>query len=210
VFYVRYKGEGRITGINKKHFPAVVGNGHDSIDVLARQHPRFTAHWRTFLQYLDGDRVPIDGEVVRLSFIGSHTMGCKFTDDTHLLTDSLTSAVCGIFADQPGFNFGRLDVKCASEAAFKRGEFVVIEVNGIASLPTHMFDPENSLRRGYSIFFEHGRWLLKVAAEQRHQTMSLDSYLSIIRRVRHNQQLLNDSHQALMDPADALHGRQSE
>jgi hypothetical protein len=203
VFFVRYQGRARITGINKKHFPTVIGNGVDSIECLARAHYRYTAHWQTFLQYLDIARVPMRDEHVQLSFIGSHTMGCKFTDDTQLLTDKLLTAVEQIFVDQPGFNFGRLDLKCASEAAFRKGEFLVIEVNGVASLPTHMFDPSHSLWRGYQIFFEHGRWLLKIAAEQRRQSMTLDSYRNIAKRVSHNYRLLNDAHQQLMasDPA---------
>ena len=198
VFYVRHQGRARITGINKKHFPTVVGNGVDSIECLARAHYRYTGHWQTFLQYLDIKRVPRQGEWVQLSFIGSHTMGCKFTDDTYLLTDQLSAAVEQIFIDQPGFNFGRLDLKCASEAAFKAGDFVVIEVNGVASLPTHMFDPSHSVWRGYQIFFEHGRWLLKIAAEQHRQPMLLDTYCNIARRVAHNHRLLNDAHQLLM------------
>ena len=30
-FYVRHQGRARITSINKKHFPTVIGNGVDSI-----------------------------------------------------------------------------------------------------------------------------------------------------------------------------------
>ena len=140
VFFVRRQGRNAITGINRKHFPEVTGNGRDSIATLARQHYRYTSHWGLFLKYLDTNRVPADGERVRLSFIGSHTMGCKFTEDTHLVSPALEAAVFAVADSQPGFNFGRLDVKADSEAAFQAGEFVVIEVNGIASLPTNMFD----------------------------------------------------------------------
>lgn len=195
---MRHQGRARITGIHKKHFPTVVGNGVDSIACLARAHCRYTTHWQTFLQYLDVTQVPAKDEQVQLSFIGSHTMGCKFTDAIHLLTDALLVAVEQIFADQPGLNFGRLDLKCASEAAFKQGEFGVIEVNGVASLPTHTFDPRHSLWPGYQIFFEHRRWLLKIAAEQRRQFMPLDSYRNIAKRVARNYRLLNDAHQQLM------------
>lgn len=198
VFYVRHQGKARITGINKKHFPTVVGDGQKDIQLLAREHPRYSNHWATFLQYLDVDRVPLSGESVQLSFIGSHTMGCKFTDDSHLLTTGIEESIFSIFAQQPGFNFGRLDVKAPSEADFLQGKFVVIEVNGVASLPTHMFDPDNSVRQAYGIFLRHGRHLVESASENRHQDMMLDSYRSIIRRVRKNAQLLNSSHQRLM------------
>jgi len=198
VFYVRQKGVGRVTGINRKHFPTVVGDGSKTLLELAREHERFSAHWQTFLQYFDVDRILENGEKLQLSFIGSHTMGCKFTDETDSITSELEAAVCGLFEGQQGFNFGRLDVKAASDAAFQNGEFVVIEVNGVASLPTHMFDPSFSVWQAYRIFLRHARYLLDIAAEQRHQTMDLDSYWGMIQRARRNASQLNASHRELM------------
>ena len=194
VFYVRRDGQAQITGINQKHFPEVTGNGRDTIQALAIRHPRYTDHWGLFLRYLDVTRVPEDGEVVRLSFVGSHTMGCKFTDDLHLSTRELEAAIFSIGASQPGFNFGRLDVKAESEAAFAAGRFHVIEVNGIASLPTQMFDPRHTLSEAYGIFLRHGRYLVETAMEHRHQSMQLDNYRTLWRRAKENHVLLNQIH----------------
>ncbi len=198
VFYVRQYGQGRITGLNKKHFPSVIGNGQDNVETLAKQHYRYTNHWDSFLQDLDTSEVLPKGEEKRLSFIGSHTLGCKFTDDSHLITPELEKAISHLFESQPGFNFGRVDVKCLDEESFKRGEFVVIEVNGVASLPTHMFDPKYSVWQAYKIFLEHGKLLVQIAREQRHQPMELLSYLEVMKRVSANQAMLNDVHQRLM------------
>jgi hypothetical protein len=198
VFYVRLNNQAKITGINKKHFPAVIGNGRDDLRTLAEKHPRYTAHWDSFLQDLDTTQVLARDEEKRLSFIGSHTLGCKFTDDSHLLTPELEAAIFKLFESQPGFNFGRVDVKCADEQAFQRGEFVVIEVNGVASLPTHMFDPKFSVWQAYKIFFEHARLLVKIAREQRHQPMNLLSYSQVIQKVKANAQNLDLVHQRLM------------
>lgn len=197
IFYTRYQGKASITGINKKHFPTVVGNGRDTILALAKQHERYTHHWHSFLQNLDLERVPDNDEVVRLSFIGSHTLGCKFTDDSHLLTPALERAIYAVFADQPGFNFGRVDVKAQSEEALQRGEFVVIEVNGVASLPTHMFDPKFGVIHAYKIFFEHAKYLAKIAREHKDKPMDLLPYRDIIKKVKHNQGLLNQVHEQL-------------
>lgn len=198
VFYIRQNGKPRITGINKKHFPSVTGNGRDDLLTLAKNNHRYTQHWDAFLQDLDLSEIPADGEIRRLSFIGSHTLGCKFTDDSELLTPQLESAIFELFENQPGFNFGRVDVKAADEAAFQRGEFVVIEVNGIASLPTHMFDPENSIWRAYQIFFEHGKYLVQVAREHKERAVELMSYREVLAKVKANQGLLNEVHQKLM------------
>lgn len=197
IFYCRYRGQSEITGINLKHFPTVVGNGKDSILRLAQQHYRYTHHWHSFLQYLDTSRVPAIGESVTLSFIGSHTMGCKFTDDTELQTDELRAKVFDLLDAQPGFNFGRLDVKTESLEALKRGEFVVIEVNGISSLPTHMFDPRYSIWDAYRIFFEHGKRLVTIAKEHRSQPMTLLPLKQILRKVKTNQGMLDAIHSEL-------------
>lgn len=198
VFYVRHKGKPKITGINKKHFPSIIGNGKDNIITLATQHPRYTHHWGTFLQYFDTRQVPDEGERLLLSFIGSHTMGCMFTDDTHLITPAMEQAIYSIFESQPGYNFGRLDIKTANENEFKQGIFKVIEVNGIASLPTHMFDPKYSIRQAYRIFFNHAKYLALIAKEHQHQPMDFLSISEIIERVRANQSMLNRVHQRLM------------
>ncbi|MFQ3245993.1 MAG: hypothetical protein ACI9SP_002644 [Arenicella sp.] len=198
VFYVRQNGQPKITGINKKHFPTVVGNGRDDVLALAKSHPRYSKHWKSFLQDIDTTEVLQLGAEKRLSFIGSHTLGCKFTDDGDLHTDELEKAIFAVFETQAGFNFGRVDVKAVDEEAFKRGEFVVIEVNGVASLPTHMFDPKYSVWQAYGIFFQHARYLAKIAAEQRSQPMALLSYWQVLQKVKENQKMLNVVHQALM------------
>jgi hypothetical protein len=198
VFYIRQNGMPKITGINKKHFPTVVGNGNDNVQVLAKRHPRYSKHWNSFLQDIDTSEVLELGVEKRLSFIGSHTLGCKFTDDADLHTAELEKAIFAVFETQAGFNFGRVDVKAADEEAFKRGEFVVIEVNGVASLPTHMFDPKYSVWQAYEIFFQHAKYLAKIASEQRHQPMGLLSYWQVLKKVNENQKVLNKVHQALM------------
>ncbi len=197
VFYMRYNGESRISGINRKHFPTVIGNGVDDIATLAKQHERYSPHWDTFLQYLEKKEVLPDGIEKRLSFIGSHTMGCKFTDDSHLLTPELAHATFSVLDPQDGFNYGRLDVKTKDEEAFKRGEFTIIEINGISSLPTHMFDPGYSVFRCYQIFLKHGQYLVKIAKENRHKSMHLLPFSQVLKRVRMNQNELDVMHSSL-------------
>ena len=194
VFWRRERGRGYISGINRKHFPTVIGDGVRTLGALADAHPRRTGHWDLFLCEHDCARVPAQDEVVRLSFVGSHTMGCKFTDDTHLATPELHAALERFLSSQPGYNFGRLDLRCESEAALQAGSFTVIEANGVASLPTHMFDPRHTLGRAWSIFVEHGLALVRIAAEHRHVAMERASWREIGRRVAASRARLEAAH----------------
>ncbi len=194
VFYTRHQGQPCITGINRKHFPGVTGNGHDSLGSLAKDHYRFNDHWDAFLQYHDLQRIPSAGEKVQLSFIGSHTLGCKFTDESHLITTQLETAVFEVFQNQPGYNFGRIDIKAESPEAFLRGEFVVIEINGVASLPTHMFDPKYSLLEAYRIFLEHANMLARIAREHRQKPMEFLPVKELIQQIKTGHSTLNEAH----------------
>lgn len=194
VFFVRHQGRNRITGINEKHFPTVLGNGHDDLATLARAHERHTAHWQLFLRDIDTSYIPHAGEAYRLSFVGSHTMGCRFSNDTHLVTPALLDAVSAVCDSQPGFNFGRLDVRTESTEALQDGDVTLIEANGIASLPTHMFDPAHTLGTAYQIFLEHAGWLARIAAEHRQQPMELLPWGEIWQKTKHNAALLNNVH----------------
>lgn len=208
IFYVRLGGISEISGMNRKHFPQVTGDGSRTLAELVACHPRRTDHWNLFLQYHDLSRVPDRDEDVVLSFVGSHTMGCMFTNDTAKVTPELERAIFAICDPQLGFNFGRLDVKASSEAALLSGDFVVIEVNGVASLPTHMFDPRLTLRESYRIFLYHARKLAAIAAEHRNEPMSLAPLREIIARVSANQSALDQSHQRILtrSPATGITG----
>ena len=54
-----------------------------------------------------------------------------------------------------GFYFGRYDVKAESLQDLEAGKIKIIELNGMGSLPTHIYDPENDMRNAYKELFRH-------------------------------------------------------
>ncbi len=199
VFYLRSKGKGWVSGINKKHFPTVIGNGKSTIEALVKNHYRYTHYWHSYLEYVDTSEVLPLGEKRQISFIGSHTMGCKFTEDTHLKTPALEKKLNEIFKPTPGFNYGRLDVRTSTLEDFQKGKFVIIEINGVDSLPTNMFDPKYSLWQCYRILLDHFYWLAKIAAENKSESMEIYGWrkliretIRIIKEVNHQQLVLEN------------------
>lgn len=182
LFYARYRGKIQIPSINQKTFPTVIGDGQSTIQQLAEANERYSSYWPSFLKEIDTTEVLPEGEKRVLSFIGSNTLGSKFTEDTHLITDKIYERLHELFDDVPGYNFGRLDVKAISTEAFQNGDFIVIEANGMMSLPTNMLDPDRSFWHAMKIWHRHASLFVKIAREHRRKPAKTMPLFTFIRR----------------------------
>ena len=150
VFYIRQPHErhGRIFSIPDKRFPVVVGDGVSTIEGLIVAHDRYRLQARVFLARL-GDRrsrVPGAGERVMLGRAGNHCQGTEFLDGQWLATPALERRIDVIAQHVDGFFFGRFDVRYRDRAAFMAGvDLSIIELNGVTSEATHIYDPASSL-----------------------------------------------------------------
>ncbi|MCA9303709.1 MAG: alpha/beta fold hydrolase [Phycisphaerales bacterium] len=143
---------GSIYAVTIKHFPVITGDGKRSIRQLILKHPRYRCQARMFLERVrhEQHRIPENNETVKLGLAGNHKQGAKFTDGEHLITPELSARIDMIargFRDEngQGFDIGRFDLRCESHENLSVGEFGIIELNGLASEPTNLYDPERSI-----------------------------------------------------------------
>ena len=168
IFYVRYPGDekGRITGIVGKEFLVVTGDGVSSIETLLAKNPRFALQLSTLRKEYGNklSEVLPDGEKRNLVPYGNHARGAKFIDESHRITQKLTDTIDAICRQVPQFYFGRLDVMYRSFEALERGEnFQIVELNGAASEPTHIYDPEHSIFFAWKELLRHNRYLYEIS-----------------------------------------------
>lgn len=143
---------GEILGITIKELPVVTGDGRRSIRELILAHSRHRVMHRAFFRAMRDslNEVPSDGEEVTLGAAANHAQGAIFRDGSYLITPELSGAIDEIalgFSDEHGrgFDIGRFDIRAASDDALARGEHLgVIELNGVASEPTQLYDPDRS------------------------------------------------------------------
>ncbi|MGP1665132.1 MAG: hypothetical protein ACTS5I_04320, partial [Rhodanobacter sp.] len=101
-------------GILLRHFPQVTGDGISTMAQLVARDPRLqraTSHPDEHECHYDVTAVPLVGEVVRLSLIGSTRVGGRYEDGSALVSTDLTQAVDAIARDMPAFHLGRFDVR---------------------------------------------------------------------------------------------------
>ncbi len=177
IFYVRdpHEEHGRIFAITEKEFPALLGDGRHTLEQLILRDPRAVCMARF---HLEAQRhrlswVPAENERVPLTVLGNHCRGAIFRDGSRLITPELTAAIDVISRGYPGFYFGRYDVRVPSEEALRAGrDFKIIELNGVTSEATSLYDPAHTafdmwriLARQWRLAFEIGAMNAKAGAK---------------------------------------------
>ncbi len=162
VFYVRppAAAAGEIFSITSKVFPTVTGDGRRTLEELILADDRAVCMAKLYLEKNAArlDDVPAPGERVRLVEIGNHCRGTVFRDGRALATPQLAARIETIARSFPGFHFGRFDLRAPSLEDFQAGRGLrVIEVNGVTSEATHIYEPGASLIEGYRTLFRQWR-----------------------------------------------------
>jgi pimeloyl-ACP methyl ester carboxylesterase/membrane protein DedA with SNARE-associated domain len=189
VFYYRYPQQehGDLYAITDKRFPTVIGDGKSTLEELILKDERAVC-MAAF--YLDKHKArlfetPAAGERVQLVELGTHCRGAMFLDGAEMKTSALREAIDAISKKFEGFYFGRYDIRTASLEDFKRGQnFKVVELNGVTSEATSIYDPSNSLWQAYRVLMQQWRIAFEIAAENRKAGAQPLSLREVVRLVR--------------------------
>ncbi len=175
IFYHRKHGQqqGHISSITLKRFLSVTGNGTDTLLTLLQANQRA----RRYLPMLKKNttlalhKIHKQGEEVRVSVIGNHSKGTQFIAGNELISSKLTAVLDTLSHQIKGWHYGRIDLKYSNFEALENGEgFTILEINGIISEPTHIYDSE-TYSYGYALktIRQHWRFLYEVATENHKQ-----------------------------------------
>ena len=145
IFYHRFPGNdrGKVTSVTIKEFLKIRGDGQKTLRELIAMDERAFLYEDIFsMMHKDRiDQILARDEELQLSFIGNHSKGTRFVNGNHLIDERLTQFMDELCGSMQGFHYGRLDVKFNDFEELLSGiNFKVLEVNGIISEPTHIYD----------------------------------------------------------------------
>lgn len=170
VFYYRYPNDvhGHIFSITEKRFPTLAGDGRSTLEELILNDRRAVCLAEKYFEQNREqlDQIPAMGEEVCLIDVGTHSRGAIFLDGDWLKTESLESKIDEICRGLDGFYFGRFDIRAPILADIQRGEnFKIIELNGVTSESTNIYDPRYSLSDAYRILFRQWSIAFEIGTE---------------------------------------------
>jgi len=187
VFYVRRPSEprGRIFAITSKALPTVLGDGRRTVEQLILSDRRARAMAKVYFEKQEHrlHEIVTKGESFQLVELGTHCRGAYFHDGAELLTPELESAIDRISRTFDGFYFGRYDVRAPSVEDLRAGRFRVIELNGVTSEATSIYDPRHGLLDAYRTLRAQWRWAFEIGAESRARGAEPTSLLGLARLI---------------------------
>ncbi|MGD9590667.1 MAG: VTT domain-containing protein [Pyrinomonadaceae bacterium] len=172
IFYYRYpeQTKGEIFSITEKEFPVLCGDGRSDLEQLILRDRRAVCLAKSYFSQNSSrlDIVPDKDEQVQIINIGTHSMGAIFLDGGWLQTELLLEKIDSIARGVKGFYFGRFDIRTRSFDDLKNGEnFRVVELNGVTSESTNIYDPKFSLIDAYRILFRQWAIAFEIGIQNR-------------------------------------------
>ena len=172
VFYLRHpdKEKGEIFSITRKELLTIQGDGKSSLEELILRDEQ-----AVYLAGIHFDKhfdklydIPEEDKTIKLVELGTHALGAQFYDANELITNELLEEIDGISKSFDGFFFGRFDLKVPSSVELKRGEHIkVIELNGVTSESTNIYDPSYSYFFAVKTLMEQWRIAFEIGAQNR-------------------------------------------
>ena len=146
IFYSRIPNQikGKITSLTLKKFLTVTGDGKSTLSDLILKDQRASVYFN-YLERIHKEKmnsIPEKGKEKIISIIGNHAKGTQFINGNHLIDNELEIMMDTLNKQIKGWYYGRIDIKYDNLEKVKLGlNFKILEINGIISEPTHIYDP---------------------------------------------------------------------
>ena len=193
IFYYRYPDSerGRVFSVTEKRMPVLLGDGKCTLEELILADDRAVCMSDYYLSKNSdhAHEVPDAGESVQLVELGTHSRGAIFVDGGETITPELEEVIDRIAKSFDGFFFGRFDVRVPSRQDFMAGRNIkIIELNGVTSEATHIYDSRFSLFEAYRVLFRQWRIAFEIGDLNRARSIrpaSVGELLNAARRYSH-------------------------
>lgn len=187
VFYVKFpESSGQILSITGKEFLEFESDGNSTlrnfVENNIRAYPRKDYLFQKFKDLLD--TIYPKGTKILLEPIGNHNRGTMFYDASNLISNDLILKLDEISEQIDGFNYGRFDVKTSSEEDLKKGNFIILEINGANSEATHIYDPNYNLIRAYREVKRHLDFQFQIAKMNPKKYSDFEFYKAVLKRMK--------------------------
>ena len=157
-----------VHSICTKEKMCIIGNGVNSIKELILASDRYRLQHERLSQERNLNTIPKKGNKILLEPIGNHSRGTTFRDGSHLYSKQLFEVMKKITSGiKPEISYGRFDFLCSSHEDFLDNKNIyIVELNGSASEPIHIYEPGSSFFKAQKSIFKISTILYKISKKR--------------------------------------------
>jgi len=167
IFYYRFPNQevGHISWITQKCFMFIHWDWKQSFGELIMKHPRAKFYYKDLKSkhWDKRDNIVPKWKEIQLNYIWNHIRWSVFYNKSDLNNDKLEKIFDSLSKSLNWFYFWRYDIKVKNIQDLYDGNFKIIEVNGIWSLPVHNLDPDYWMINAYREIFRHRNIVYKIS-----------------------------------------------
>jgi hypothetical protein len=189
IFYYRHPlaNRGIVTSVTYKKLLTISGDGFSTIEKLILDNDR------CFLQYdklkkeshINFIKILASEEIQVLVPYGNHVLGATFLNYNHIIDEQLVSTIDTISKKIDGFYYGRYDIRCKSIEDLKAGKnFSILEVNGAAAEPAHIYEPGFPFFKAQLEIAKHFKMMYEAAIENKKRGYSFITFKTFIKTLK--------------------------
>ncbi len=189
VFYVREPGQpsGRIFSVTEKRPVWLRADGRRTLERLILDHERAVSMAPLFMKRFSSDlgHVFDKGTRIPLAEVGTHSRGALFLNGRRHMNPVFLETIDRISRQTDGFFFGRYDIRVPDPDRLVHGDgFKILELNGVSSEATHIYDPEISLFRAWYTLMTQWTLAFRIGSANRQRGFRPDSLRLLVRTLR--------------------------
>ena len=201
---IRKGGDWTISSITSKSFLSVTGDGVSSLATLIAKDAKASKFKKLSSSELDLDCVPPEDEHVILEPIGNHSRGTDFVNECCKINRNLNTMFSRELTGLKGVRYCRIDIRAKSWADVERGDFKLMEINGVSAEPGHIYDPNTSLKQAYQDLLFHWSEMSKIAGEELKKGERIERLGETVRFVKNHLKMKKELHQMQKEVVDVL------
>lgn len=189
VFYYKFPDENtaNVFSVTGKSFLSVCGDGKNTIDTLLQEQTHARFQMRRLREEMP-EKLKIilaSGEIQIIEHIGNHCRGTTFVNCNHLINKELINVFNEISKPLQGIYYGRFDLKVNSLEDLYAGENIkIMELNGVNSEPTHIYEPNYGLFRAYQDVVFCWKTISKISLQNQKKGVPLASSKAFLKMLK--------------------------
>ncbi len=186
IFICQFNNQFMITSLTEKKYFKLIPDGKLTVNQLITKDNEIKFR-RKMLKKMLRDQLnsvlPRGAEYIPLP-IGNWIYGASFFDLTDKIDDKIIHKIKSLNDSVEVLNYGRYDIKTESLKELKKGNFKVLEVNGLKAEPIHIYDKKHNLFFAYKEIFRHWKYVYLISFKEKTEVDFISVLNSVIKNYK--------------------------